>query len=167
MIEVIDNFLPEEMIDEIYDTMTDGNFHWYLQNNVADNTYQSNDWYFYHVFYNKKLDNPENSIYYNKWINKIVDKIGAVDLMRVKANFYPNQNKFFEHDAHIDYNTPHKGAILYLNTCNGFTRLINGKKIESVKNRLLLFEPYYLHNSTNTTDKPYRLNINFNFKDLK
>ena len=68
-----------------------------------------------------------------------------------------------EHGQHRDYPIPHKGAIIYLNTCDGFTRLEDGTKVESVQNRILLFDASTLHNSTNTTNAKGRFNININY----
>ena len=72
------------------------------------------------------------------------------------------QNKFIEHIPHIDYDFKHKGAIYCLNTCNGHTNFM-GEKVDSVFNRMILFNPTVLHNSTTTTDKIVRMNINFNY----
>ena len=44
-------------------------------------------------------------------------------IIRIKANFYPNQNKYIEHEKHVDYPYKHKGAIFFINTNNGFTIL--------------------------------------------
>ena len=84
------------------------------------------------------------------------------ELIRVKGNMYTNQNKFIEHIPHIDYDFKHKGAIYCLNTCNGHTNFM-GEKVDSVFNRMILFNPTVLHNSTTTTDKIVRMNINFNY----
>ena len=58
---------------------------------------------------------------------------------------------------------PHKGAIFYINTNNGFTVLEDGTEIASVSNRLLLFNPSEPHHSTSCTDVKRRVNINFNY----
>jgi hypothetical protein len=84
-------------------------------------------------------------------------------LRRVKVNCYTRSEKIIKHKAHKDYEIPHKGAILSLNTCNGGTYI--GKKfIKSVANRILLFDPSVLHSSTNCTDEKARFNININWK---
>ena len=83
--------------------------------------------------------------------------------MRAKVNLYLKTTKIIEHAKHVDYPIPHKGAIIYLNTCDGYTRLHDGTKIESVENRLLLFDSSKLHNSTSTTNSLGRYNININY----
>ena len=54
-------------------------------------------------------------------------------------------------------------AIFYVNTNNGLTVLDNGTEVESVSNRLLLFNGASMDHSTSCTDKKRRVNINFNF----
>ena len=46
---------------------------------------------------------------------------------------------------------------------DGFTVLHDGTKIESKRNRLLLFDGSKPHHSTNCTDDWRRININFNY----
>jgi len=57
---------------------------------------------------------------------------------------------------------PHRGAIFYLNTNNGLT-VVNNQEVESIENRLLLFDPTVPHHSTTCTDDKCRVNVNFNF----
>jgi len=85
------------------------------------------------------------------------------DIYRVKVNLYPRTSEVYHHSDHVDADFPHKGAILYLNTNNGFT-VVDGTPVESVANRLLLFDPSIPHHSTTCSDQPFRANINFNFK---
>ena len=84
-------------------------------------------------------------------------------LIRVKCNFYAQTPKIIDHAQHQDYDFENKGAILYLNTCDGYTRLHDGTKIENVENRLLLFDPQKPHNSSTTTNAKGRFNININY----
>ena len=85
------------------------------------------------------------------------------DFITIKANLYHKTEKLIFHKPHLDYDFKHKGAILYLNTCNGYTVLNGGVKIKSVENTLLLFDSSKTHNSTNCTDKKIRVNININY----
>ena len=91
-------------------------------------------------------------------------KYGSVkSLLRIKLNFYPHTETLKEHGQHVDYDFSCYGAIFSLNTCDGFTRLNDGTKIDSVENRILFFDPSLKHNSTTTTNSSGRWNINFNF----
>ena len=64
---------------------------------------------------------------------------------------------------HFDLSFPHKGAIFYVNTNDGFTVLEDGTEIKSIENRVLLFDPSTKHHSTTCTDKKVRITINFNY----
>jgi hypothetical protein len=84
--------------------------------------------------------------------------------MYKKANLFPSTEELKENAFHIDTDIPHKGALFYINTCNGFTILEDGTRIESVSNRMLLFDSAKPHASTNCTDQPSRINININYR---
>ena len=55
------------------------------------------------------------------------------------------------------------GAIFYVNTNDGLTVLDNEVEIDSVSNRLLVFDGSTMHHSTTCTNQKRRVNINFNF----
>ena len=76
---------------------------------------------------------------------------------------YPSTPKIVYHDPHVDIPWQHKGAIFYVNTNNGVTVLEDGTEIESIENRLLLFDSSKEHSSTSCTDAKVRVNINFNY----
>lgn len=85
------------------------------------------------------------------------------DVIRIKANLYPNTSRLEEHRMHIDYDQSNQAGLFSLNTCDGYTKLNNGTKVESVANRLFLFDGTQEHCSTTTTDTSARFNINFNW----
>ena len=84
-------------------------------------------------------------------------------LLRIKGNFYPHTETLKEHAGHRDYLYSNTGALYSLNTCDGFTKLYDGTKIDSVANRMLIFDASTVHNSSTTTTAAARFNINFNF----
>ena len=84
-------------------------------------------------------------------------------LIRIKVNFYPVTSTLTEHAVHTDDDFTHKGAVLSLTTCDGYTKLEDGTKIDSVENRLVIFDAGKPHNSTSTTTPIGRYNINFNY----
>ena len=84
-------------------------------------------------------------------------------LVRIRAILYANQGEQIIHDKHRDYNFPHKTALLYLNTCNGFTEFEDGERVESVANRLVKFDGSKLHNSSTCTDQKVRAVISINY----
>ena len=54
-------------------------------------------------------------------------------------------------------------AIYYLNTNNGFTKFENGDKVNSVANRMVIFDSNLKHTGTSCTDAHARMLINFNY----
>ena len=86
-------------------------------------------------------------------------------LTRIKANFYPHTKTVNEHKPHKDdsFARRWRGAVYCLNTCDGYTGFSDGTKVDSVANRILIFDASTLHNSTTTTTSAGRFNINFNF----
>lgn len=160
MIEYIDNFLDEDHATMMYNTMSGDDFPWFISLRVAKEDQKQDDYYFTHMFY---YSPDVRSKYFDTFIKPITDKLEAKNLIRVKGNLYTNQNKFIEHTPHQDYDFKHKGAIYCLNTCNGYTTF-QGVQVNSVFNRMILFDPSEFHNSTTTTDKLIRMNINFNYE---
>ena len=64
---------------------------------------------------------------------------------------------------HIDYPYLHKIAVLYINSCDGYTKFEDGTKIDSIANRMLIFDGDTMHTSSTTTNEIARCNINFNY----
>lgn len=160
--KVIDNFLKKEKFDLIEKSIISNNFPLYFQKNIA---------------YNEDKDpidhvNLCHQIYSNgmpvsEWYTLLLDNffvnLQCKALLRSKVNCFPGREKLVTHNYHADYPYSHKGAILYLNNCDGFTILADGTKIESVKNRILLFDPGEKHASTNCTNQKCRWNIIVNY----
>ena len=153
--KVIDNFLPKDSFLDIKTILESNSFPWFFQNTVSG---KDNDYYFIHHLYNH---DTISSNYFNM-IKPIIDKIKMKSLIRIKCNMYPSTQKAQKHPPHRDYDFKHLGAIYYVNSNNGYTS-INKDKIESIENRILLFDPSVEHNSVTCTDEKVRLNINFNY----
>ena len=161
---VIDNFLNDDDLNIVKDDLFKAPL--YLQNRVSGEN-DSNSYWDYYFSYGLYIHNkPRSKVFdnvYDMFIPKF-QKYGSVkSLLRIKLNFYPHTETLKEHGPHVDYDFSCYGAIFSLNTCDGFTRLNDGTKIDSVENRLLVFDPSLKHNSTTTTNSSGRWNINFNF----
>lgn len=156
--KVIDNFLPQEEFEKIRDVFLGRNISWFYEDAVVHDGVIKDDFYLVHMVY----DHTITSDYY-QLLEPIIKKIDAKAIMRVKANMYPKTDVIHHHDKHTDLPYEHKGAIYYINTNNGLTVLDDGTEIESVENRILLFDASKEHNSTTCSDKKVRVNINFNY----
>ena len=94
----------------------------------------------------------------------LFDKMNMEVHFRVKINLNPKAHKVFEHGYHIDIPTPSKTAIFYLNTNDGYTAFETGEKVESVANRLVVFDSNIKHTGTTCTNQKARLVLNINYK---
>ena len=78
--------------------------------------------------------------------------------------YFPSKTGKVEHHApHRDSEFKHQGALFYLTTCDAPTTMADGTEIESIENRLLLFDPTSMHSSSSPTNAPFRVTINFNY----
>ena len=164
--EIFDNVLPKQDFLKIKNLMYESQFPWFFSKNITYEGENNNDmFYMTHTFLNnsKKLQHSNFLQNISPIIDKIDEKCDIKCIIRIKGNLYPNQGKMIIHNNHKDYEYKHKGALFYINTNNGFTILNNKTKIDSVENRLLLFDPHIEHCSTSCTDAQARININFNF----
>lgn len=158
--EIIDNFLDQKTFDEIKNVLISHAFPWYYCPYVA---YQNPDkdpyFFFCHTFF---YDNKINSEYY-ELITPILDKLNIVKLVRSKANLYTNVFHDARNGNHKDFEYRHKGALFYINNNNGNTILNDNIEIESVENRILLFDPSVNHCSTHPTNSKVRINVVVNY----
>ena len=163
MFKVIDNFLDKEIFKKI-------------QKGILENTYFP--WYFsdytdylkekgldkgkyIHTFYE---NNNSNSKYYDLLL-PIVEKLKCVSLIKIKINSTNYSDKIIEGTYHIDNKYKNtKTAVYYLNTNDGYTKFKkNKKKINSVKNRIVIFDSNKEHLGTTTTNVKRRVVLNLNY----
>ena len=167
--KIIESFLSKSDFNTIESLVTRDNFPWYYSSNISGvENENKNHHYFVHLLF---VDGQVNSTYF-KYFESILTKLKIKKLYRMKLNFYHNTQKLIIHHPHVDYIEdevkPHKGCILSLNTCDGFTIIENktkkGFRVKSVKNQALVFDPTVPHSSTSCTDSKARINININYE---
>jgi hypothetical protein len=154
MHKIYDNFLSEDEFLKIKNSILNSEFSWNLTPNVSnlqENLKITSSYYFTHLFETYEI------------FESLLGKLNPEKVIRIKANLYPSTEQIEKHSNHIDYEFENIGAIYYLNTNNGLTILEDTVKVESVKNRLLLFDGSKLHCSTTCSDDKCRVNINMNF----
>ena len=161
--EVIDNFLDKEYFDSLA-TFFINQMPWFFSKEIAEeNVVEDKLFYMYHNIYE---DCVPKSVVFDKLfplLGKLQDKDKHIHLLRIKANLYPSSETLQEHPMHTDFDYSHLTALLSLNTCDGYTKLKDGTKINSVANRVLLFDASEEHCSTTTTNNFARFNININY----
>jgi hypothetical protein len=158
MFEIKDNYLSVEDHLVLKTTMESNTFPWYYLKGKVTKKERLFDYQFVHIFYK---DNVVNSDFFPS-LDPIVKKLQPLSLIRIKANCNPISNKLVEFDKHPDQFFKCKAAIYYLNDNNGYT-MIEGKKVESKANRIVLFDAERKHFGTNSTNCNNRMVINFNY----
>ena len=159
MIEIIDNFLPEEEFKSIQSFMMGGEFRWFYKEGM---TYKDDGLFFMvHMFYEPEVGS--NSEHLNMW-NTFMNKVEAKKCMRIKANLTFKTSKIEPAPFHIDYNDI-KTATFYINTNNGYTEFKNGVKVHSVANRVCIFDSNLEHRGTTHSEGGHqRVVVNFNYE---
>ena len=115
------------------------------------------------IFNNCEIKNPEVLDACGPLLNFLSEnKDGDISLRRLKANFYMGGETFVEHTPHLDFKRPYKAFVYFLNTNNGYTKVLDSKA-PSVENSGVSFLSNELHSSTNCTDSNKRLTINVNY----
>tara|TARA_B100000131_G_scaffold224717_1_gene216323 strand:- start:899 stop:1396 length:498 start_codon:yes stop_codon:yes gene_type:complete len=157
--KVIDNFLSEYEFNTLRDYITSTDFPWYFGLVTSDSKIAQ----FVHTFYVNDAPTPT-------WphISFLRAKLNMAALVRIKVNLNPRTETLQVHrDAfHIDY-PDITTAVFYLNTCDGYTLFEDGPKVNSVENRIVIFDSNMRHTGTSCTDKSGRLVMNINYFPCK
>jgi hypothetical protein len=59
----------------------------------------------------------------------------------------------------------HKTLLYYIEDSNGYTEFNDGQKVESKRNRAVIFDAHLIHQTVTQTDKLFRTNININYTE--
>lgn len=164
-IKVIDNFLSDlDFMNLERSILNNPNFYWQFNPcQVGDYDISNHDERVPFQFVHGMYRNSSHTSEYFDTLKPLIRKLKPQEILRIKVNLNTRTEKIIEGKLHVDTNTDHKVGIFYLNTNNGYTLFTNGKKVDSVKNRMVLFDGSLLHTGTNCTDKQRRVVINFNY----
>jgi transcriptional regulator with XRE-family HTH domain len=155
-VEVKENFLEKKYFESLQKLVLGDNFAWYYSDGVS---YKEDSYFqFVHTLYTK---NREYSGHYQT----IIPLLAALDAQAVRAvkfNLLTKTSKIVEHGYHIDMegNTT---AIMYMNTCNGYTKFENGKIVKSEANKVVVFPSDLRHTGTSCTNEKMRVVLNLNY----
>jgi hypothetical protein len=162
-IQIIDNFLPENTFLEVKNLLDSSYFPWYkfdVLNDyeiICDPIYNTQ---FIHVFYQRNVPVGEHT----QILNPFLKLLNVRSLVKVKANLNPRTDKIIKHGFHTDFDGDDlKTAVYYVNTNDGYTLFKNGTKVESIQNRIVIFNVDNAHTGTTCTNSQYRTVINFNY----
>jgi hypothetical protein len=157
MISVKNNFIDIEDFLNIKNFLESNETPWYYQEAMTTN--KKDYCFFSHMFFNN-FQILSNGF---ELIKPVLNKIKCKALIHVRANMTINTGEPYESSWHCDYDYSNfKTAIIYINTCNGYT-VFEHKKIKSKENTIVMFEGEAKHKMQNQTDSKRRIVINFNY----
>ena len=169
-VSIQDDFLSEENFNALRDLISSEDFPWFFHSKLDYDDYAEGPpepGFFVHNAYK---DNSPNSPFYNSHFLPILQALDVASLLRIKVNLNPRLPEAYSGMFHVDNNSfPEHivakclASIFYINTCNGYTELKDGTKIESVANRVVSFPLNTEHRTVTQTDEQTRLLINFNY----
>ena len=153
--KIIDDFLSEDEYQDLCSFIQDSRFPWTYGKTISESKFCQ----LTHCFY--QFDVPTQ--FFDN-VEFFREKLGMASLVRIKANLNPVTETLQIHDDawHNDFDNM-TTAIYYLNTNNGFTKFENGDKVNSVANRIVIFDSNLKHTGTSCTDSYARLLINLNY----
>ena len=161
---IVDEYLPKEEFDKLSSFLMGPYFPLFATSPVArteiNEVTTRMNYYFTHNF----LLNGNESDYFRPIYDEHFNlRFGSINLIRMKLNAFPSTEKVYEHLEHVDYYYPHQGALLCLNTCDGYTKIGDDIKVPSVANRMIFFDTSKPHKSTTCSDQMLRYNLVWNY----
>ncbi len=159
---VLDDFLPEDEFKVFEDFIMGHQFEWYWSDGQAEIP-QKDKFMFNHLFHDHL--NGINSRYYEicrPCMQRLWRSGDSITLKRIKANLTTQTVTPEGSGFHTDYKNVIT-AIHYINTNNGYTEFKDGGIIESVRNRMIVFDSNLEHQGVTNTDDKRRVVVNYNY----
>ena len=175
-VSVYDNYLDPRDFKKIQSVMMDDpDFPWHWCEHTVRNQFQSdgtlleNNYQYVHIFMNKITLFENRLSKYITILQPLIELIGAVAWIRIKANANPRTEKIVVSGFHQDVTERRllecepTTAIFYLNTNDGYTAFETGTKVDSIENRLVIFDSFIKHTGTSCTNEKVRMVLNINY----
>jgi len=170
-VEIHDNFLTDQYVKHLQNMFFDQNFPWSYspfvgytgQETKLSKEETDNHLYFIHRIYDNLRPIESSPFQVFDQLLPILEALEVHALVRVRALLYVNQTEQIKHEVHQDSPYPMKAALVYLNDNNGYTGFEDGTKVDSVCNRVALFDGSVPHYSATPTNAKERLVLNINY----
>ena len=164
MIKILDNFLPQDQFKPIQDFFFSNELGWLWNDSIAGENNSLNNFQFNHVFFNNR--NPYLDRKFSphcNYLKPIFLKLDPMYTLRVKANLRPRTSFPHKGNWHIDTDIDSLTAVYYLNSNNGYTEFESGESIDTVENRMVIFDSNLKHRGVSCTDQKRRIVLNINY----
>ena len=166
--KILDNFLSEDEFKPIQDyffKQLPWIYHDFIVGKRGVEEENDDCYQFVHTFYSAKDPYLERKTSEHAHIIKpLMFKLAPWQVLRVKANLRTKSYRHIHSAFHVDLDGAGQlTAIYYLNTCNGYTFFKDGTKVESVENRVVIFDGSTLHCGASATDVSARMVLNINY----
>lgn len=166
--KVIDDFLPKSSFETIQQFFLSADLPWFWSPGISGNEQGVQYYQFVHKFFDTK--NPfQNcqSVKYSKFLQPILNKLSPEHLFRIKANLRPHTSSHVISEWHTDMTIGQTTAIFYPTSNNGYTLFKDGSKVDTVANRICIFDGHLLHSGASCTDESRRIVLNINYMPCK
>jgi len=164
-VNVIDNFIHPEQFQHIQNVMLGSEFTWNYNDGIVGSDDPPGTFQFTHTFFAARGVTPDpDKVIKSPWLSildLVVRQLGGSG-WRIKANMGPRTKEIRRNKFHIDFPNI-MTAVYFINTNNGWTEFQNGDKVESVENRIVIFDSNTMHTGTTCTNEKVRVLINFNY----
>ena len=189
--KIVDNFIEGEDFDGIVDTMTNDQEFYFVDSITGGESDLFTSYGFGCNFVTidqpGKYQDRRNTKLVRK-INTLImmrfgREFGLRNVTRSRLDFTTHRGKEIKLKPHVDIVGPHFTSILYFHTCGSPTIVYNEThkgneevspeeisnltemmRVDSVSNRLFLFEGQHIHTGMCCYDTPVRLLLNSNFQ---
>jgi len=184
---ILDNALPENIFEKVEDLILN-QIEWFYMEGTAYAVKSENtsifDYSFYHLVWDEFRSKSEAANLLMPVIGKLFESANqkVKSIIRVRIGLIPNVGKNFVHGGHVDYKTPHKTALFYVNDSDGDTLFYNqiykpgdgepSKSFKSKKvikrvtpraNRFVCFDGFQFHSSSSPVKHSRRVVFNINY----
>ena len=156
-IKIIDNFLEDNVFTRIQNIVMGDYFPWYF-NDFKSDGYDTHNYQFTHTI----IREGEIQSEFIQHMDSFFKRLDVKEAFRIKMNLTTRTEKLFNHLYHTDFKDC-TTAIFYMNTNNGKTIFKHGEEVNSVANRMVIFNSNLEHAATSHTDEKTRVVVNFNY----
>ena len=190
--KIVENALNKKTFHFLKNEIFSKNFPWYFSNtsyDVSADEKTLNVWSYSHTVLYDGMAKSNISLPLEMAFYEILDKANmpVEKILRIRIGCLTHKNSCIENIPHIDNPIPHKVGLLYMNVCDGDTKIYNKsyeadsnlstydfyKKYENnflveynsepVENKMILFDGLKYHSSSHPTNSYRRIAVNFNY----